>query len=317
VLLVADECHRYGSETYSRALDAPFSATLGLSATPERAHDDGMAQFVVPRLGPVVFTYDHDRGIQEGVISNFTTCFVGVDFAPIERGEHERLTRELTAAHRSLTEQFDFLRTAPSFIAAVRQLAQRDEEGLAAHYLKIAGERRRVVTSAHARHEVVAWLAERGAFAGARTLFFHESIADSEYVASTLQDHGIHAAAHHSQLDRDARRARLAQFERGELEAVVAPRTLDEGIDVPDASLAVIIAGTRVRRQTIQRIGRVLRRADGKHTANVVIIYVRGSGDDPRSRNAPDGARELLQRPSTITRLWPSEAEDLLRFVVG
>jgi hypothetical protein len=59
ILLVADECHRYGSGTYAGALDAPFSATLGLSATPERDGDDGMANYVLPRLGDVVYESDH------------------------------------------------------------------------------------------------------------------------------------------------------------------------------------------------------------------------------------------------------------------
>lgn len=53
VLLVADECHRYGATGFSRALRAPFASTLGLSATPER-QDDGIEEHVIPNIGSVV-----------------------------------------------------------------------------------------------------------------------------------------------------------------------------------------------------------------------------------------------------------------------
>ena len=57
----------------------------------------------------------------------------------------------------------------------------------------------------------------------------------------------------------DKRRIRLALFRRGDLEVLVAPRVLDEGVDVPDADVAVVLAAFRTRRQMVQRLGRVLR----------------------------------------------------------
>ncbi len=51
------------------ALDAPYAATLGLSATPERNHDDGIERYVVPALGPVIYEYVQDEAITDGVIA--------------------------------------------------------------------------------------------------------------------------------------------------------------------------------------------------------------------------------------------------------
>jgi superfamily II DNA or RNA helicase len=55
---------------------------------------------------------------------------------------------------------------------------------------------------------------------------------------------------------------------------------------VPDASLAIIVAGTRVKRQMIQRIGRVLRRSSDKKIARVFKVFVRGGLDDPTGQSA-------------------------------
>jgi superfamily II DNA or RNA helicase len=175
---------------------------MGLSATPEREHDEGMKHFVVPRLGDVVYAYDHDRGIGDAVISDFRICFVGVDFEVPERDEHDQLSRQLERSHRTLLAEFPFLENAHPFIAAVKTLAARDEEGAARSYLRIAGERRRLLNGASSRHAVVFWLAEQGAFSGNRTLLFHETIADCEHLAQGLIGAGVAAAAHHSELDR-------------------------------------------------------------------------------------------------------------------
>lgn len=155
VLVVADECHRYGTELYARALDATFAATLGLSATPQREADQGMEQFVIPRLGPIVYTYGHERGIGEAVISVFRVCFVGVDFAAPERLEHDTLCKRIERQHRTLLREFPFLRGARPFIEAVKRLALHDEEGVARGFLSVTGERRRLLNGARARSDVV------------------------------------------------------------------------------------------------------------------------------------------------------------------
>lgn len=316
VLLVADECHRYGSGTYAQALDAAFSATLGLSATPERDGDDGMAVHVLPRLGPVVYEYNHDQGVNEKAIADFRLCFVGVEFEPQERFDHDELSARIARAHRQLLNEFPFVEHASPFIAAVKQLAGRDEDGIARHYLHLLAERRRSLYGASTRHDFVFWLANKQALHGKKLLLFHETIADCEHLAKNLTEAGISAGAHHSELDRETRRSTLNRFSRGELSAIVAPRTLDEGIDVPDASLAIIVAGTRVKRQTVQRIGRVLRLSPDKKFARVVKVFVRDSADDPTKASADKFSRELLSSGRAIVTCWPADSKTILQFLV-
>ena len=85
----------------------------------------------------------------------------------------------------------------------------------------------------------------------------------------------------HSGQPSPERKAILRDFETGVLRAVVAPQLLDEGVDVPAADLAIILAASRSRRQMIQRMGRVLRRKPDGRVARLVVVFVEGTVEDP------------------------------------
>jgi superfamily II DNA or RNA helicase len=113
------------------------------------------------------------------------------------------------------------------------------------------------------------------------SIIFTQTIDAAEDAVHVLRRGGLSADAIHSQLDRAERRSILERFAAGSLKAISAPEVLDEGIDVPAADLAIILAASSTRRQMIQRMGRVLRRkADGR-LARFVILYVEGTSEDP------------------------------------
>jgi hypothetical protein len=94
-------------------------------------------------------------------------------------------------------------------------------------------------------------------------------------------------------MDLEARARVFGGFEDGKHELIAAPRLLDEGIDVPSADLALVLASSRSRRQMIQRMGRVLRpKPDGRH-ARLAIFYVEGTSEDP-GQTAHEGFLELI-----------------------
>ncbi len=75
----------------------------------------------------------------------------------------------------------------------------------------------------------------------------------------------------------------LDRFKSGVYRRIVTSQVLDEGVDVPDASLAVVLSGTGSSRQFIQRLGRVLRKGEGKH-ARLVELVSRGTAETRVSR---------------------------------
>lgn len=79
-------------------------------------------------------------------------------------------------------------------------------------------------------------------------------------------------------IQRRERDAALAAFRKGEIRALVSARVLNEGIDVPDADVAIIVGGTQNEREHVQRVGRLLRPAPGKR-ALVYELVTRGTSE--------------------------------------
>jgi superfamily II DNA or RNA helicase len=100
-------------------------------------------------------------------------------------------------------------------------------------------------------------------------------------IFNLLSANGIATEQLHSKLLQRERVAALHMFETGQCKALVAARVLDEGIDVPEADLAIIVSATKTRRQMIQRMGRVLRPKKDGRPARFVLVYVAGTSEDP------------------------------------
>src|SRR5205814_5491359 len=66
--LIVDECHKAASAQFRSVLDIPKLASLGLSATPERPYDDGLADVLIPGLGPVICQYTYREALQDRVV---------------------------------------------------------------------------------------------------------------------------------------------------------------------------------------------------------------------------------------------------------
>lgn len=125
---------------------------------------------------------------------------------------------------------------------------------------------------AESPHRVAATAVIADGFGG-RRLVFSERISAADRTAELISKRGARAAAYHSHLGPAIRRRNLELFRTGQFDTLVTCRALDEGVDVPLANAAVISAGTASLRQRIQRVGRVLRLAEGKSRADVATLY--------------------------------------------
>jgi superfamily II DNA or RNA helicase len=100
--------------------------------------------------------------------------------------------------------------------------------------------------------------------AGARTLVFTPDNATAYAIARELL---VMPITH--EIGRVERAAVLERFRAGEITVLVSSQVLDEGIDVPDADIAIIVGGSSSTRRQVQRIGRVLRPREGKRA----VVY--------------------------------------------
>ncbi|GAB3799741.1 DEAD/DEAH box helicase family protein [Micromonospora zhanjiangensis] len=284
-LLVADEVHRYGAPSFALALEPEFDARLGLTATYERS-DDGLAEHLDPYFGGMVAGCGYQRGLEDGILAPFRVAFLGVDFTSDERRRHDEyderakvLRRRLIEVHGCPEEPFG------EFMAHVNRLregshgdhwAVRDARG----YLNAFSKRRQLLADCRPKQEALSSLTSVLAAAG-RGLVFSETKASAEQAAAVLIGSGIRARPFTSGLRRADRKDRLAAFKDGNVRVLTAPRVLDEGVDVPQAEVGVILAGSRSRRQMIQRMGRVIRPKADRRPAAFIVMYVTGTAEDP------------------------------------
>jgi superfamily II DNA or RNA helicase len=246
-LLVVDECHRAGSPENAKALKADAMFTLGLSATPQREFDKGFETNVEPYLGKIIFEYGYADAHRDGLIPPIAVANFRFSLTEAEKKRYALLTQRIG-------RQWGMSEDPQNDPVLKQMLIQRSRVSI--------GSPGRVVGAV----AVAERFPERG-------LIFHEQIARAESIARLLDKRGVRVAVYHSKLGPSIRRRNLELFKLGQVTKLVTCRALDEGLNVPDAEVAIIAASTTSNRQRIQRFGRVLRVIEGKEAATVCTLY--------------------------------------------
>jgi superfamily II DNA or RNA helicase len=282
-LLVADECHRTASEMNKLTLDERFIRRLGLSATHERpdgAHDT----VLLPYFDKVIYELGYDAAIGAGVVAQVRVAFVGVDFTAEEAERHAVLVKQLSKLRKTLIREYG-CRPAPFAVFlddVIRLRGGTMKAGIAANrWLSGWREKRNLLAETPAKIDALRHMAPILRDAD-RSLIFTQSIASATSLNEILVGATISSEVHHSQVDTAERSEVMERFSAGDTKALVSVQTLEEGVDVPDADLAVIIAASKQQRQMIQRMGRVMRRKSDGRDARFVIVFVRDTDEDPR-----------------------------------
>lgn len=293
-LIIADECHHYGADTWSKVLEEGFSQRLGLTATYER-DDNGISEYLDPYFDKVCYSLDYKEALHDKVIAEFKIAFAGISFNGEEKSEYDKADEQASRHRKKLIQEWD-LPEEPfgEFIKAVHRLSNSEGEGsrLAGFYLSAFTKRRQIMAQATGKLMVIADLSP-AIKAADRTIVFAQTIDAASAIVNLLADYDVNGAVLTSDMDMYDRRKVFAGFEDGQHELVAAPKLLDEGVDVPAADLAIIVATSRSRRQLIQRMGRVVRKKEDNRLARVLILYVQGTPEDP-DEGAHEDFREII-----------------------
>jgi superfamily II DNA or RNA helicase len=270
-LLVVDEVHHFGDGLRDEALElCAAPARLGLTATPPASPS---AERLAELIGPIVF--ELAVGDLSGRwLAPFELVTLGLDLDAEERLEWERAV----ATYRPALRAFQRASPGASWSEFVRA-ASRSELGRRA----VAAFRRSRALLAYpcAKREAVAALLAR--HAGARVLIF---TADNATAYAVSRRHLVMPIT--CDISRTERAAALERFRRGALRALVSARVLNEGLDVPDAEVAIVVGGSQGEREHVQRIGRLLRPAEGK-SALVYELVMRGTSEVQQARRRRAG----------------------------
>lgn len=273
-LLVVDEAHHFAGPSSGEALEmCAAPARLGLTATPP-AGPDGRAR-LESLVGPIVFQLQI-ADLAGTHLAPFDHVLLRVDLTPDERAAYEELHAPCDAAWRLFRESereggYDrFVR------ALLRSPGGRDV---------LAGERaaRRIVATARAKRSTMSGLANR--HRDARVLVF---TADNAAAYAVSRD--LLAPAVTCDIGRKERSVVLDRFREGTYRLLVSARVLNEGLDVPEASVGVVLGGSLGPGEHVQRVGRLLRPGPDK-VARVYEVVVRDTFEDLDSIRRRRGLR--------------------------
>jgi superfamily II DNA or RNA helicase len=136
---------------------------------------------------------------------------------------------------------------------------------------RLLNQRARIVKLAQAKLDLLAELVTQTPIS--KCLIYCADIEQLRAVQGILADAGISHLPYTSEESPFARRTALDQLRRNDIQAVVAVKCLDEGIDVPQVHQAILLASSTSEREFVQRRGRILRKAEGKRYAYLIDIF--------------------------------------------
>lgn len=267
VLLVVDEAHNFGAASYARLLDDRFTYRLALSATLERHRDEEGTAILYNFFGKKCIEYPLERAIDEDKLTPYKYYPVVVHLNEDELGNYEQLSYEMS------------------------KCIIKDKRGkykLNKHGEILALKRARIVAGATEkldalREQIQPYIHDNNilVYCGATNVLDEYSdfsssdagdVRQIEAVTNILgNEFGMDVAQFTSKENMETRASIKEQFQRGDrLQAIVAIKCLDEGVNIPGIRTAFILASTTNPKEYIQRRGRVLRKAPRKPYA---IIY--------------------------------------------
>lgn len=275
-LVIVDEAHHVGAWCPSEVFELLVApARLGLTATPP-ADMAALARHV----GPMVYalTVEDLRG---DALADHTVVEVPIQLGAAERRRYRELRGRFAASYAA------FQRKTPSaaWSEYVRDSA-RSQQGQAA--LAAWRDYRALLAYPDGKRAALHEILRR--HRGSRALVFTADNATAYAIARELL---VMPITH--EIRRGERNRAIAGFASGECPVLVSSQVLDEGLDVPDADLAIVVGGSASPRRHVQRIGRVLRPRDGKRA----VIYELAVAE---TTEVADAARRQagLRRPAAV-----------------
>jgi superfamily II DNA or RNA helicase len=266
LFLIHDEVHKLGSEANRDNLDGAevgITWRLGLSATPDREYDAEGNAFVARHIGEILFRFPLEEAIRAGILAPF-------DYLPIEWRTSDddrekikavfKLQAAKTAEGHPLTQEQIWTRLSAVYKASPTKLP---------HFRYLLTQRPDVLY---------------------RSIIF---IADKAYADLITPLVFERTKRYHTYFEGDEKE-HLTRFSRGDLDCLIACHRVSEGIDVRSIRSVVLLSADRARLETIQRIGRCLRRDPKDPLKQAIVVDFIRLPDGDKTETSDTSRRDWL-----------------------
>lgn len=275
LFFVGDECHHHASPTMIKSLPNQARFRIGLSATLDTCESDNY-KTLSGYYGKIVSTYTLEDALRDRVLTPYYYYIHCVDLTKDETERYIELSMKIKKAF-AIDKESEQLKAL--LLSRSRLIGAASEK---------LSSLQNVLTS-KGKHALTLFYCGDGT-----TECSMSDEEDRQIILTTklLYDLGWKSSRFTSYESKENRKAILDCFKNKAIDALVAIRCLDEGIDIPACSTAYILASSTSSRQHIQRRGRILRRAEGKESATIHDFFVRL----PPTQDNADLEKNLIKR---------------------
>ncbi|MFA6929198.1 MAG: DEAD/DEAH box helicase family protein [Lentisphaeria bacterium] len=281
-LMIVDECHHLPGETYqqlARLCLAPYR--LGLTATPDSPQQGN--NILEPLLGNICYRIEIDE-LEGKVLAPYQTVTLPVELEEDELQEYQK-NREtyLNFLHRNQLR----LDSQQGWSLFLRACAQQPD-GRAA--FEACLKQRRIARNGRGKIQKIWELIQQ--HRGDRILIFTAENATAYQIGEQFV---LPVLTHHSKIAE--RRQMLDAFRDGTYPILVTSKVLNEGVDVPEANVGIVVSGSGSIREHVQRLGRILRPSPGK---KAILYELVSSGTSERYVSERRRQHRAYEKPDSM-----------------
>lgn len=250
LFLIADEMHRLGSPKRRNVLSIQAGPRLGLSATPRRYGDPEGTSALFKYFGGIIEPpYTLMDAIKSDVLTRYFYYPQKICLSANEQEEWDDITNQIRKM---------IARTAGNDTS-------KDAVFQSPALKKLLIKRARIVKNAAAKVELALKVVQENYHEGQKWIVYCDNIVQLNQVLVILTQNGYNAYEYYAEMEGD-RQETLSYFSlNGGI--LVSIKCLDEGVDIPSTTHALVLASSQNPREFIQRRGRILRKSKGKHYA--------------------------------------------------
>ena len=310
ILLMVDEAHNFGADNLRRLLLPNYKYRLALSATLDRHGDPEGTEALYRYFGGKCIEYSLEKAIGEGKLTPYKYYPVIVSLSDIELQEYDNLTTQIA---KCLTKD---KRGKTVLSEKGKRLALQRSRLVAGASGKIQALEKYIMPYIEDKHILV--------YCGATTVFAgnqenmqidNDEIRQIDLVTDLLGNKlHMKVSQFTSKENVEERNILKREFADGSnLQALIAIKCLDEGVNIPKIKTAFILASTNNPKEYIQRRGRVLRLAEGKDYAEIYDFITL-----PRKLDEVTGiTEEQMKRELALVKNELCRAEEFARIALN
>lgn len=266
-MLIGDEAHGLGALQTSRGLLDFYTLRLGLSATPSRWYDDYGTALLRVFFGNKSFEFTIYQALhteKPGTGNAYLTPYI---YHPI----FINLNKDEVYAYEDESKK----------IMRAKRVKDKDEDARK-RYERLLMARANIYKNAEMKYSALETILDKIKGDEDDTIIYVSNEQIDE-VINILSERGIRSKKYTQKCGtkplrkyrgKTERENIIEQFKDGSFHVLVAIKCLDEGIDIPSARRAIIMASSTNPREFIQRIGRVIRTDAGKENADIYDLIV-------------------------------------------